>query len=617
MFDVNTVLAECQDLKYDIILDEKEAWTRLKQLDLDEVYALDFETTSLAPEDGYIRLSTICGPGQRFIIDHHYAGKFEFYVAFFAMREWAVFNAGFEGDWIDYLDDSIRVTLYDVAHMRRAKMGGGPLSLKTMAWKDLKLELVKDEQTSDWSKPILDKKQYDYAMIDGIATFGLLEKWRDELTNDHWSGFHVINDAWRGTKEMELTGLQLDVPYHTTLLNWWMLKRDTAERYLRKWAPPHILKNLRSKPQLTVFFRDNILDKASFNAWPKTGKRGDLNLERDTLRQAAHRLPYPMNRWVAALIIFNKMEKYVGTYGQKLIDAQIRLGRVPTRFNMAQAITGRYSSSNFNLQNIPNNPVVRRSFIARRTPTGREIRLIIADYSSFEVRTLAELAHDEVLLHDAIYADPHARSAAKIFGVDYEEFIAILKDELHKYHNRFVGLRRRAKSFTFQLLYGAGGPALAVVLKCSDEDAFKAIDAWAEVYPKAYHYRTLMFEQMNATGYIPIVDGRTIFVFRNDRSMPVASNYPVQGAAASLMYRAVYHTHKNLYEAKALKARMAASVHDELLMFADLEDAEECASLLVGSMIQGWLDIFPMTDTNNLVGKGNKATIAMHWGEKQ
>lgn len=627
MVQDTTILKACQELDYDIILTEEEAWDRLNALKDGEVYALDFETTALTPEDGKIRLSTICGHDEQFIIDHHYAGDFDKFAKFFEQREWAVFKADFEGDWIDYHTDSINVVLYDIAHMRRAKMGGGPLSLKTQAKKDLGIELVKDEQTSNWSKPILDKSQYDYAMIDGIATWGCWSKWLKELTADQWRGFLVINEAWRGTKEMELTGLTLDVEYHKKLLNWWTMKRDTSERYLRKWAPPTILTNLRSKPQLTRFFKEHILDAKSFNSWPKTGKRGDLNLERDTLRQAAHRLPYPINRWVAALIIFNKMEKYVGTYGQKLIDAQLRLGYIPTRFNMAQAVTGRYSSSNFNLQNVPNNPVVRRSFIALRNaflehvngvPTDGETRLVMADYSSIEVRVLAELSHDEKLLEDAIYGDVHSRSASQIFHIDFEEFTSILKSDDKRYDNIrpiYKDMRTRAKSFTFQLLYGAGASALAIVLRCSDEDAFRAIDAWGSIYPKAYHYRTLMFEEMNHNGFLPVVDGRTIFVFRSDRTMPVAANYPVQGAAASVMYRAITRTHKSLWESN-YRARMAATVHDELLLFSNLDHAEHVASLLVGSMVDGWLDIFPGTDTNNLVGKGNKATIGMHWGEK-
>jgi len=240
----------------------------------------------------------------------------------------------------------------------------------------------------------------------------------------------------------------------------------------------------------------------------------------------------------------------------------------------------------------------------------------MADYSSIEVRVLAELSGDKQLLHDAIYGDVHSRSASAIFRIPYDNFIAVLGDSNHRLFAVYKDMRRRAKAFTFQLLYGAGGAALAIVLRCSDEEAFQAIDAWAATYPKAYKYRTLMFEEMNHSGFLPVVDGRTIFVFRDDRTMPVAANWPVQGAAASVMYRAIYHTHRALWF-EDYRARMAATVHDELLLFSDLECAPQVGKLLTKSMVNGWLDIFPDTDTANLVGKGNKATVGFHWGDKE
>jgi hypothetical protein len=599
--------------QYAYVTDSNTAWRLLLALDRDEVHALDFETTSLSPETGLIRLTTICGHGHAFIIDHFKAMPFQDIAEWLAKREWAVFNAGFEGNWIDYHADNIDVQLYDVGHMRRAKLGGGPLWLRTMSQRDLKIALDKSEQQSNWSQLELTPEQIDYAMLDGVVTDLLFQHWCEELTPEQWLGFLVINDAWRGTKEMEATGLQLDTAYHAKMLNWWTLKRDMAERYLRRWTPPAVLENLRSKPQLSTFFKEQVLDDAAFIAWPKTGKRLQLNLERNTLRQAAHRLPYPQSRWVAALIIFNKMEKYISTYGQKLIDAQLKWGRVTSRFNMAAAVTGRYSSSNFNLQNIPRNPVVRRSFV-----TSSKTMLVIADYSSIEVRVLAELAKDEILLNEAIYGNVHARSAAAIFNLDFEHFLAVIDGTDPKHNNVrpvFKGMRSRAKAFTFQLLYGAGASALAVPLRCTDEEAHSAIEAWAKTYPKAYHYRQLMYEKMMASGFLPICDGRTVFVFKQDRTMPVAANYPVQGAAASVMYRAVTRVHQALWN-NPLQCRMAATVHDELLLYAAEKDAEESAGLLVDCMVEGWSDIFPKTDTHNLVGDGNCATIATNWGSK-
>lgn len=612
-------------LKYEYVTSEKRAWELLEGLD-NSIHALDFETTALHPSDGEVRLSSISGPGNHnFIIDHFYAGKFKTYADFMSERSWAVFNAMFEGMWIDEYACEQKVDLLDVQFMRAAKMGGNPMmKLAVLAKWDLGITLVKDEQNSNWSNPVLSKSQLDYAILDAVATYHIWGKWNTELTAAQHHGFRVINDSWRGTLEMQDTGLYLDVPYHTGLVKWWEIKKETARKYLRKWTSNVDIPNLNSNQQISNFLKLEY-DPQTIKNWPRTEKTktDQLDLTRDTLKQAAFRSPYPINRWLAALIIYRKQSKYLSTYGEKLITSQKLMGKVRTRFNIARATTGRYSSSAHNLQNIPNSPIVRRSFVTKidEEPSEHgEVVLIIADYSSIEVRVLAELAGDATLLYDAIYGDVHSRSASQIFRIDADYFYEVIHSDDPKYDNvrpQFSAMRRRAKAFTFQLLYGAGYGALAVALKCTDDEAIAAIEAWASVYPKAYHYRQIMFEEMMATGFLPVVDGRTIFVPKNKRDMPVAANYPVQGAAASVMYCAVKRLHTALYERPTLPARMAATVHDELLMFSRRKAAQESAGILVDSMVTGWLDVFPHTDTNNLVGSGNKATIGYSWADKK
>ena len=149
---------------------------------------------------------------------------------------------------------------------------------------------------------------------------------------------------------------------------------------------------------------------------------------------------------------------------------------------MAAAVTGRYSSSNFNLQNIPHSPVVRRSFV-----TSSKTKLVMADYSSIEVRVLAELAKDEILLHEAIYGNVHAKSAAAIFKLDYDYFLAVLKVRIRntitfdRSLKTCVLVQRLSHSNS---LYGAGASALAVPLRCTDEEAVAAIEAWASATRK-------------------------------------------------------------------------------------------------------------------------------------
>jgi DNA polymerase I-like protein with 3'-5' exonuclease and polymerase domains len=608
------------------IENKAEAWAFLHSLSIDDRRALDFETTSLFPWDGgVIRLTIITDDTGTVVIDHFKSLPFTDIADAIAMRKWAVYNAGFEGRWIDYHTEGgeydSAVDLLDVQFLRKAKMGGGPSSLAIEAKKALKIDLDKAMQNSGWHQDVLSPEQKRYAAMDGVVTWAILQKWQAELSDGQIDGAFIMNDAWRGNVMMEMCGLQLDVTYHRKLLKLWTLKRDTAERYLRKFTPKSVINNLNSGAQVGKFIM-SVLDDKSRAEWPLTGKKKEPATTREVLTVAANKAPYPFSRWLGALVVLNKMNKYISTYGEKLITKQEMSGKVSSRFNMAQAITCRYSSSDSNLQNIPNQPVVRRSFVTKDYPTSRD-KIIIADYKSIEVRVLAEVSGDKMLLHDAIYGDVHSRSASAIFKIDFDEFTKVLKekdpnDETRlnsKYDNirpLYKSMRTRAKAFTFQLLYGAGFGALGIALRCSDEEAAHAVEAWAQTYPDAYHYRHVMFDHMERTGYLPVVDGRTIFVFRDERTIPVAANYPIQGAAASVMYRAIYHVERLIRERELYNTILAATVHDELLMYAKIYESEKALEVLEEGMKLGWLDIFPGTDTNNLAD----GAIGDTWADK-
>jgi DNA polymerase I len=602
--------------KFEIITSEKRVNEIIQLVKASpDLHALDFETTSLNPEEGEVRITSIFGPVGFFVIDHFKSVPFDDVADDLADIPWAVCNAGFEGRWFDSRSSKL-VKLYDIVHLRKAIMGGGPtLSLKEIALRDANIPMDKTEQSSNWAKPEVTPEQYAYAGFDAVATYAVYDRWVNELSPQQWGGYLVLNDCWRATAEAEDNGLQLDIDYHKTLVEFWQRKFDLSERYLRKWAPPSLISNLQANQQIGKFIKDHIIDDAGYRAWPKTGKTGQMDVSRDTLRQAAYRLPYPMNRWLAALIIFNKARKYLSTYGTKLIDNQNRFGRIKSRFNIAAAVTGRYSSSADNLQNIPNSEVVRRSFVAdRRRPNGGDKAThvyCIRDYSSIEVRTLAEIANDDNLRQEAIYGNIHATSAADMLHMDPAEFRRILKDKTDSRSVKFGILRKRAKATTFSVCYGAGIPSLAISLKVTDAEAAKAMEAWGKRYPKAYGYRQYMFEKLLATGFINVHDGRTIYVHKSERTLPVASNYGIQGAAASVMCRAMYHVHMLLHES-GIQAVIAATVHDEILVRSRVECAEEAMMLLERGMVLGWLDIFPGSNVDNL----SEGAIGPSWASK-
>lgn len=573
--------------------------------------ALDFETTALYPKQGKIRITSITNDDYCYIIDHEFCGPFEKLLPYMVGKRWWVYNAKFEIRWTDYWCERLSLPLLeicDVDFLAKAKLGGHASSLAKMCARDLHIVLTKELQMSDWSAVQLTDGQYEYAGFDAYVTWKLACQWQKELTDAQFEGFWVFNDAVRATVECEDVGMFLNTDVHADTVTVWETKYKTFERYLRRFTPVGVIENLNSNKQVGKFLKGE-LPKEVLAHWPMTAKTKDLQLEGAYIKAMARQFGYPFNRWLAALAGYKYYGKYLSTYGDTLITKAMLDGVITSRFNIAQAATGRFSSSTTNLQNIPRKKLVRQAFYA---PEPDKQVMCLADYSGIEIRVLAEESGDQTLLHDTVFGNVHAASAAQIFSLNLGEVLEILENKGHKAHGQMKALRTKAKSFTFQLTYGAGAGALADVLHCSYDEAIDAINAWADRYGKAYHFRTKMFDAMKASGgYLPICDGRTVKVFKDDQTLPVASNYPIQGAAASVMYRAMYHVHR-LFRERDIPAYLCATVHDELLCYADTPYAEEAMETQLEGMRLGWLDIFPGTVTDNLT----EHAIGTDWSAK-
>jgi DNA polymerase-1 len=248
-------------------------------------------------------------------------------------------------------------------------------------------------------------------------------------------------------------------------------------------------------------------------------------------------------------------------------------GRVHTCFNQAVAATGRLSSADPNLQNIP-----------IRTELGREIRrafiaepghvLISADYSQIELRVLAHLAGEEALA-EAFRAgeDIHDRTALKVFGAD---------SGLDKYE-----LRRRAKIINYALLYGKTAFTLAKDIGVSKEEAQAFIDAYFAGFPRVRGFIEETLQRARETGVVKTMFGRRRLVpelnSRNGQIRAQAEretvNMPIQGTAADILKRAMIDLHAEL-PARGLRARMILTVHDELLFESPREESEAAAAIV-------------------------------------
>jgi DNA polymerase-1 len=281
-----------------------------------------------------------------------------------------------------------------------------------------------------------------------------------------------------------------------------------------------------------------------------------------------HELPRLILEWRALM-------KLKGTY----IDALPQLvnpetGRVHTCFNQAVAATGRLSSSDPNLQNIP-----------IRTDVGREIRrafvadhgnvLISADYSQIELRVLAHLSGEQTLI-DAFSRneDIHDRTAAKVFG-------AHSSLSAHE-------LRRRAKIINYALLYGKQAFTLAKDIGVSREEAQLFINAYFEGFPSIRGFIQQLLETARETGVVKTMFGRRRLMpeltSRNGQiraaAERAATNLPIQGSAADILKKAMIDVHRALPSVAGGAARMILTVHDELLFEAPEQFADETVALV-------------------------------------
>ncbi|MFN3077256.1 MAG: DNA polymerase I [Alphaproteobacteria bacterium] len=406
----------------------------------------------------------------------------------------------------------------------------------------------------------------EYAAEDADVTLRLYHFFRERLLRERMQTVHetLERPLLPVLAAMERTGILVDALELQRLSTGFAQRLGLLESEIHALAGRSF--NVASPKQLGEI----LFEEMKLPGGRRSAKTGAYSTDAAVLEQAAAH----GSTLAARVLDWRQIAKLKSTYTDALI-AQIdrRTGRVYTSFSQAVTSTGRLSSNDPNLQNIPirteDGRRIRRAFIA---PPGHV--LLSADYSQIELRLVAHVAEVSALqeaFHDG--ADIHAITASQVFGVPVETLDP--------------GLRRRAKAINFGILYGISPFGLAAQLGVPQNEARAYIDAYFARYPEIRAYMERTWEQARRHGHVETPFGRKCYTpgildkNQNIRGFAerAAINAPIQGGAADIIKRAMIRLPDRLTQ-EGLAARMLLQVHDELVLEVPTAEVDRTAAVV-------------------------------------
>lgn len=406
---------------------------------------------------------------------------------------------------------------------------------------------------------------------EAVASLMLCEKISEEMHDAYMTTLYdkIEEPLIRVLGKMEQTGVNVDIK---------QLKAYAKELHEELSSKEATIRNMAGEPQLNISSPKQIgevlFDKMAIDSKAKKTGKGSYSTDENTLLSIAYKHPI-----INEILEFRTVKKLLSTYIEPFPEYVSKAtGRIHTTFNQALTATGRLSSSNPNLQNIP-----------IRTERGKEIRkafipsvpgglIVSADYSQIELRIMAHLCGDEHLTNafkEGI--DVHAATASKIFNIDYSSVTPYQ--------------RRIAKTANFGIMYGISAFGLAQRLHIARGEANKLIDDYFKAFPSIKTYISNTIETAREKGYVETIFGRRRYLpdlkskNANVRSLAErnAVNAPIQGSAADIIKLAMIGVDKRINEA-GLKSKMVLQVHDELVFDAIGTEVEALKRLVTDEM---------------------------------
>ncbi|MCE2614042.1 DNA polymerase I [Flavobacteriaceae bacterium D16] len=414
------------------------------------------------------------------------------------------------------------------------------------------------------------EQQTEYAVEDADITFQLAQHFAPELeaANTRKLFDEIEIPLLRVLADMELEGINLDIDFLNTLSV--ALDKDIKALVEKIYEEAGEEFNIASPKQLgeILFEKLKLVDK------PKKTRTGQYSTAEDVLSYLAkdHQI-------IRDVLEYRGLSKLKSTYVDALPEqVEAQTGRVHTDYMQTVAATGRLSSNNPNLQNIPirteRGRQVRKAFI----PRDEDHVLLAADYSQIELRIIAALSEETTMIEAFKQGeDIHASTASKVFNVPIDE---VTREQ-----------RGNAKTVNFGIIYGVSAFGLSNQTDLSRSEARELIDTYYKTYPKLRDYIQNQIEFARENGYVQTVLGRRRYLKDINGSNAVvrgaaernAVNAPIQGSAADIIKIAMIRIHDKLKQG-GYKTKMLLQVHDELVFDVYKPELDELKTLIKSEM---------------------------------
>ena len=436
-----------------------------------------------------------------------------------------------------------------------------PIAIETL--------IGKGKQKISMREVALDQ-QVAYAVEDADLCFQLAQQFKTELAAAGNESLFVDMEAplLRVLAGMELEGINLDVAFLNELSV--TLDKDILQLEKDIYEAAGETFNIASPKQ----FGDILFGKMQLVEKPKKTKTGQYSTAEDVLSYLAKE-----HKIIADVLAYRGLAKLKSTYVDALpLQVSAQTGRVHTDYMQTVAATGRLSSNNPNLQNIPirteRGKQIRKAFI----PRDQEHLLLAADYSQIELRIIAALSEEDNMI--AAFkegADIHAATAAKVFNVPLE---SVSREQ-----------RSHAKTVNFGIIYGVSAFGLSNQTDLSRAESKALIDTYYESYPKLKAYMNSQVNFARENGYVETVLGRRRYLKDINANNAIvrgaaernAVNAPIQGSAADIIKLAMIAVQKALDDQK-LRTKMLLQVHDELVFDVYKPELEQVKALVKSAM---------------------------------